>query len=631
MSYLVPKITAGVGMTVSSGSESILTAKGFGTQVKTVGIDAETIQGCIDLCTGANAENNYTVLIPPKAVSYVESLTLKGSVSLVGITSALNSYAVQIEGSHTYAPNAIAINSNSIGFQNIAFISSSSLTDTISVASSTKYISKLRFSGCIFSGTKDNAFSHIKTDDNVSLYVDSCRFESDAGGNASAGITHGNGPLFISNNVVFDVYGRAIDVPASSVVSGGRTAVTTAGSTILNLTVGDTTALAVGMKINGSGANSVATIQSITSSTQLVMSTPPAAGTAGTFSVTFGQAPYVEIHDSILIGKGAETVRLGSGLLTCSNSNFSNSASGGSGINMLTANTVVGIIFSSFTISDVSAYTITSAVAPTYAVLNGISYNSSLIAAYSTIIGSNVTVMDYTGRATSVANGGTGQSSFTNGQLLIGNTTGNTLAKATLTAGTGISVTNGAGSITLANTGAQLSANTFTGKQTLQAGATGSGAVPFAFQAGVLMTTPQAHAVEWDGTNEYVSSGAQFTASISGSTMTVTGTPTGVIQVGMRISGTGVTAGTTITAAGTGTGGAGTYTVSASQTVSSTTITGTIRCIIGTFVNGAAGGSGAVPASSAAIGRPGQLAFDSTGFYVCTASNTWRKVALTTF
>jgi hypothetical protein len=50
-----------------------------------------------------------------------------------------------------------------------------------------------------------------------------------------------------------------------------------------------------------------------------------------------------------------------------------------------------------------------------------------------------------------VANGGTGQTSYTNGQLLIGNTSGNTLAKGTLTAGTGITVTNGAGSITLAN------------------------------------------------------------------------------------------------------------------------------------------------------------------------------------
>ena len=51
-----------------------------------------------------------------------------------------------------------------------------------------------------------------------------------------------------------------------------------------------------------------------------------------------------------------------------------------------------------------------------------------------------------------VADGGTGQGSYTNGQLLIGNTTGNTLAKATLTAGSGISVTNGSGAVTIAST-----------------------------------------------------------------------------------------------------------------------------------------------------------------------------------
>jgi trimeric autotransporter adhesin len=48
-----------------------------------------------------------------------------------------------------------------------------------------------------------------------------------------------------------------------------------------------------------------------------------------------------------------------------------------------------------------------------------------------------------------VDQGGTGQTSYTNGQLLIGNTTGNTLAKATLTAGTNITITNGAGTITI--------------------------------------------------------------------------------------------------------------------------------------------------------------------------------------
>ena len=51
-----------------------------------------------------------------------------------------------------------------------------------------------------------------------------------------------------------------------------------------------------------------------------------------------------------------------------------------------------------------------------------------------------------------VAYGGTGQTTYTDGQLLIGNTTGNTLAKSTLTAGTGISISNGHGSITVTNT-----------------------------------------------------------------------------------------------------------------------------------------------------------------------------------
>jgi hypothetical protein len=65
-----------------------------------------------------------------------------------------------------------------------------------------------------------------------------------------------------------------------------------------------------------------------------------------------------------------------------------------------------------------------------------------------------------------------------------------------------------------------------------------------------------------------------FTASISSTTMTVTAVGSGTIAVGQVITGTGVTAGTVITAQLTGSAGStGTYTVSASQTVSSTTIT----------------------------------------------------------
>jgi len=56
-----------------------------------------------------------------------------------------------------------------------------------------------------------------------------------------------------------------------------------------------------------------------------------------------------------------------------------------------------------------------------------------------------------------VANGGTGQTSYTDGQLLIGNSTGNTLTKATLTAGSNVTITNSAGAITIAASGGSTS------------------------------------------------------------------------------------------------------------------------------------------------------------------------------
>jgi hypothetical protein len=181
---------------------------------------------------------------------------------------------------------------------------------------------------------------------------------------------------------------------------------------------------------------------------------------------------------------------------------------------------------------------------------------------------------------------------------------------------------------------ASLSTNLFTGYQTFRANGTNANQAPFFFQAGTaLMTVPQGHAVEWDNTNQYVTMAAIFTGAIAGggTSLNVTAVSSGVIQVGMLLTGTGVTAGTTITALGTGTGGTGTYTVSAAQTVASTTITGQTRCIVGTFINGAAGGTGAVPATATSVGRPGQMAFDATGLYICVANNTWRKATLATF
>jgi len=68
---------------------------------------------------------------------------------------------------------------------------------------------------------------------------------------------------------------------------------------------------------------------------------------------------------------------------------------------------------------------------------------------------------------------------------------------------------------------------------------------------------------------------ALVTGSILGTTMTVTAVTSGTIYQGMTITGMGVSAGTTITNFITGSGGNGTYNVNISQSVASTTLTGT--------------------------------------------------------
>jgi hypothetical protein len=65
------------------------------------------------------------------------------------------------------------------------------------------------------------------------------------------------------------------------------------------------------------------------------------------------------------------------------------------------------------------------------------------------------------------------------------------------------------------------------------------------------------------------------------------------------------------------------------DTIFLTTAAG-VRTINPSFINGAAGG-GTVPATNTTTGIVGQMAFDATGLYVCTATNTWRRVAWTAF
>lgn len=118
--------------------------------------------------------------------------------------------------------------------------------------------------------------------------------------------------------------------------------------------------------------------------------------------------------------------------------------SDGTNITPATAATVLttsgGTGLSSYTAGDL----------PYYA--TGTALSKLGIGANKTILTSNGSAPQWTASLDSTQ-GGTGQTTYTDGQLLIGNSTGNTLTKATLTAGSGITITNGSGSITIAGTG----------------------------------------------------------------------------------------------------------------------------------------------------------------------------------
>jgi hypothetical protein len=84
-------------------------------------------------------------------------------------------------------------------------------------------------------------------------------------------------------------------------------------------------------------------------------------------------------------------------------------------------------------------------------VLDATSLGSGVTSSSLTSVGTIATGV-WNGTAIGTAYGGTGQTTYSNGQLLIGKTDG-TLAKATLTAGTGITITNGDGSVSIASSG----------------------------------------------------------------------------------------------------------------------------------------------------------------------------------
>ena len=158
-----------------------------------------------------------------------------------------------------------------------------------------------------------------------------------------------------------------------------------------------------------------------------------------------------------------------------------------------------------------------------------------------------VSTSDITGTL-AVTNGGTGETSYTDGQLLIGNSTGNTLTKASLTAGSGVTITPGAGSIQIAFTGPGAGSVTSV-----------AATVPSIFSiSGSPITSSGTLAMTYSGTALPVANGGTaLTAGTSGGVLAYTAAGTlassGVLaQYGVVIGG-GAGAVPTSTAVGTAT------------------------------------------------------------------------------
>ena len=113
------------------------------------------------------------------------------------------------------------------------------------------------------------------------------------------------------------------------------------------------------------------------------------------------------------------------------------------------------------------------------------------------------------------ANGGTGESTYTDGQLLIGNSASG-LTKATLTAGSGVTITNGDGSITIDATGTGGSVTSVD----LSGGTTGLTVSGSPITSSGTMTLEGTLAVSSGGTGATTSTGSGSVVLASGPTIT---------------------------------------------------------------------------------------------------------------
>jgi len=156
-------------------------------RTKTVGIDAATIQGCIDLITDASSSNPAQVLVPPGV--YTENLTFKGCVLVAAVANNNGlSGTVRISGTHTFVGGATAAD-NLLQINGLYLIGNNTTTPTLSLTTATGVASLAYIEDCyIASGSVQTTAVGVYVGPDVILRVNNVR--SGAYSVAGSGGTH---------------------------------------------------------------------------------------------------------------------------------------------------------------------------------------------------------------------------------------------------------------------------------------------------------------------------------------------------------------------------------------------------------------------------------------------------------
>jgi fibronectin-binding autotransporter adhesin len=470
------EITVGSGLTLSAGT---LTATGGGTGTVT-SVDVSggttglsfsggpvttsgtiTMAGTLAVANGGTGQTSYTdgqLLIGNSTGNTLSKSTLTAG-SGISITNGSGSITIASTSGGGSVTDVSVVSANGLA----GTVANSATTPAITL--STTVTGVVKGNGTALSAASagtDYVAPGAYTTSGLTMATDRLLGRTTAGTGAAEEITVGTGLLLSAGSLTNSA-------PDQTVVLTGGTGISTSGTypsfTITNTAPDQTVVLTAGTNVSITGTYPSFTINSTDQFVGTVTSVDVSGGTTG---LSFSGGPVTSSGTITLAG----TLSIANGGTGSTTAGAARTALGSTtvGDNLFTLTNPSAITFlrvnADNTVSTLDAASFRTAIGAGTGngtvtsvggtgTVNGITLTGTVTSSGNLTLGGTLSGVDLTSQVTGtlpVANGGTGQTSYTNGQLLIGNTTGNTLTKATLTAGTNISITNGAGSITINST-----------------------------------------------------------------------------------------------------------------------------------------------------------------------------------